>query len=153
MIKFERNSSANTKVREEVWEEMLQESEQIFPCSSWSSPWWGSCSPATHGGPWWSRYPSEAGFHTGPWSPARTHTGTAYPMEGLYPVERTHVGMVHEKQHPAGKVFGQLSPIGGMPFWSRERMWRGRSSKIKKCDVIITPIPSPCQSAQGGGKR
>lgn len=139
-------------------------------------------SPATHGGPWWSRYPSAAhGWsHTGAdvcaqrtqWSHGDITTEHLFIQdlgaqweptleqsvpEGLYPMERTHVGMLHEEWHSVGriyvgKVYGELSPIGAMPFWSRERTWRGRSSKKKKCDVIITPIPSPCQSAQGGGR-
>jgi len=37
-------------------DEVLKTLEQrVFPCSSSWRLWWGSLSPAVHGGPWWSR--------------------------------------------------------------------------------------------------
>lgn len=45
MRKRERNKLADTKVREEVGEEVLQVPEHKFPCSPWRRPQWSRLFP------------------------------------------------------------------------------------------------------------
>jgi len=46
--------------------------------------------------------------------------------EELHPVGRTHAGTVHEELQPVGRTLGEvhggLSPVGGTPHWSRDRV-------------------------------
>jgi len=68
--------------------------------------------------------------------------------DGLYLVEGSHAGIVHEELQPVGRthigqVHGGLYPTSRTPCWSRGRLWEGRSGRDK---VWWTDHKSHCPS-------
>lgn len=94
-----RETTADTKVHEEGGAGADPGARTEIRLSPWCKPWGGSCAPAAHGGPQWSRGPSAAhgGPHVGTcgcWKEAVTlwgaHAGAGL-MAGIDPVWNTGV--------------------------------------------------------------
>ncbi|RMC12111.1 hypothetical protein DUI87_11246 [Hirundo rustica rustica] len=62
-----------------------------------------------------------------------THAAAAH--EDLQPMEWTHNGEIH------GEVHGELSPMGGIPEWSRGRTALHAASETMGDELTIIPIP------------
>ena len=78
------------------------------------------------------------------------HTLDQSVPEGLHPVERTCAWAVCEELQPVGgtravEVHGGLCPMGGIPHWSRGRLWGGRSGRDNAWWTYWNPhFLSPC---------
>lgn len=81
---------------------------QRLPCRLWWRPCWGSCAPAAHRAPWWSKWirlkeaviPWRICARAGSWQNRRFHGWCMLEQSipgRLHHVEKTHAGAVCEK--------------------------------------------------------